>query len=471
MKDGCERFRKLIADSISSDLTRSDKADVEGHLKECSGCRDYMFSLNRDDRLLLEYVDLFRRPISEIKTATIKSLEKVTESTVHESIPFWRNVMRLKYAAVVVIIAGAVWAIGHFSGAFRGSTPVMARVLDAIERAWDVSYRIEYRVEGMDPFETRNFVNSDGIQRREHPDIDHVTITDYVAGKQLTLMKRLKKGVLTHRTGRPAKEGLSNYLDWVQTLHRRSAEFLGVEKVDGRETNLFVNEEDMYYIIRVWVDPATDLPVRAQFVSTPNPDSDIISPRTTLRKFDFGSTLAETETISYRSKGGISNASTLTMHEFKWNRGLDDSLFSMAVPEGHDLEVDTLDVSEDGEQNLIDALTLWAEISGGDFPDDINDLGTAEKAESLLVAAYDGDGDPEEEFDRAVAAANTLCKGCVFAQEMKVEGNWFYRGKGMRLGDAKDPVCWWKEQDSDLYRIMYGDLRVADIKGEDLPAR
>jgi hypothetical protein len=471
MNDRCEHFRKLIADSISSDLTSSDKTALDDHLMRCERCRSYRSSLHRDDRLLLEYVNLFEPSISEIKSATFASIARSAEPAVLEPVPFWRNLMKPKYVAVIVIIVGALWAAGHFSGAFKGGAPALAEVLEEIDRARDVSYRLEYRIEGVGPFETIDYINSRGVRRKEYPEYDNVTITDPVDGKQFQINRLSKKVILTYRVGKPPREGLSDYLDWVQTLHRRSAEYTGVEKVDGRETHLFVNEEDIYYIIRVWVDPETDLPVKVQFVSIPNPNSDIISPSITLRKFDFGGDAEESKSVSYSSRGGITPASTVTMSDIVWNSDLDDSLFSMKVPGGYDLDVDSLDVSEDGEQNLIDALALWTEMSGGAFPEDINDLGASERAGSLLVAAYDGEDDPDREFDEAMTAANVLCKGCVFAQEMKVDGDWYYGGAGMRVGSAEVAVCWWRERDSDRFRIMYGDLRVVDIEEEDLPPR
>jgi hypothetical protein len=39
----------------------------------------------------------------------------------------------------------------------------------------------------------------------------------------------------------------------------------------------------------------------------------------------------------------------------------------------------------------------------------------------------------------------------------------------VKLGDKKTPVCWWKPEGSEKYRILYGDLRVADIDEADLP--
>lgn len=471
MNDNCEYYRKQIADSISSDLTSSDQTDLEEHLVRCSECKDYKNSLVQDERLLLGYVNHFEAAISEVKTAALESLKENPKVSDEESVPLWRNLMKLKYAAGLVIIVAAILAIGHFSGAFRGSTPAIAKVLEEISKKKDVSYRILYQVEGIAPFETRDYSNSKGIQRKEYLEIGSVTIQDRTGGKQFHLDNKCNMAKLTHKVGKPQKEGLSNHLEWVQALHKRSAKYVGIEKVDSKEAYLFINEEDIYYVIRIWVDPATDLPIKAQFVSIPNPYIDIISPRISLRKFDFGNLPGVAESISYRAKGGITRAATVTMDKFVWDSNLDDSLFSMKVPEGYNFEVDSLDVSEIEEQDLIDALTLWTEMSNGAFPDDINDLGTDEIASPLLVSQFNGEGDPEREFDNAMAAANSLCKGCLFAQEMKVEGNWFYRGEGVRIGNANIPVCWWREQDSDMFRIMYDDLRVEDIQEKNLPDR
>ncbi len=470
MTERCEHFRKLIADSLSSALTPSDKVDLDEHLGQCNTCREYSTSLAQDDRLLLEYPNLFTRSISEIKAATLESLEEIAKPAPRESYPFWRNIMKLKYAAMILIVLVATWAIGHFSDTFKGSTPALARVLEEIGKARDLSYQLHYQVEGIEPFETKNYVNSYGIQRMEHLKFSSVTITDRVGGKQFSLFGGPEKALLTHKSGKPAKEKMSDYLAWVETLHKKSAEFAGVEIIKGKETHLFVNEEDIYYTIRVWVDPETDLPVKAQFVSIPNPDSDIVSPRIMLNKMDFGVPLGEYKTISYRSSGGITLSATVTMNDMIWNSGLDDSLFSMDVPEGYVLEVDSLDVSDNLEKDLIDALAIWTKMSGNAFPENINDLGTGEIAQPLLVSFFDGEGDPEKEFDDAYAAANTLCKGCVFAQEMKVEETWHYMGKGKHVGNSNEPICWWKEKGSKMFRIMYGDLHVEDIREKNLPA-
>ncbi|MBU8920621.1 MAG: zf-HC2 domain-containing protein [Bacteroidales bacterium] len=469
MNERCEYFRNLLADSISSALTPSNRSELDEHLGRCPACREYSTSLTRDDRLLHEYPNLFDRPVSEIKAALIESLEDVADPATRKPVPFWRNVMKMKYAAMILAVIAAVWAIGYFSGAFRVSSPALARVLEEIGKARDLSYRLDYEIEGLDPFESFNYINNSGVRRKETPCFHTATITDGTGGIEYWLHEVNRKAVLTYKVGKPPKEKLSEYLDWVQTLHKKSAEFVRMEEINGRSVQLFVNNEDIYYKIRVWVDPETDLPVKAQFVAVPNPNYDIISPRIGLTKIEFGVLSGESKMISYKASGGITMSSTVTMNDMVWNTNLNDSLFILDVPEGYTLEVDSLDVSYNLEKDLIDALAIWTKMSGSAFPENINDLGTGEIVQPLLVSFFDGKSDPEKEFDKAYGAANTLCKGCVFAQEMKVEKTWNYMGMGKHLGNGNEPICWWKEEGAKMFRIMYGDLRVEDIREDDLP--
>ena len=47
--------------------------------------------------------------------------------------------------------------------------------------------------------------------------------------------------------------------------------------------------------------------------------------------------------------------------------------------------------------------------------------------------------------------------------------SWHYAGDGVKLGDKTAPVCWYKPKGSPLYRVIYGNLGVADVAEEDLP--
>jgi hypothetical protein len=38
--------------------------------------------------------------------------------------------------------------------------------------------------------------------------------------------------------------------------------------------------------------------------------------------------------------------------------------------------------------------------------------------------------------------------------------------KGKKLGGS-DPVCWWKPEGSETYRVVYEDLTVVDVEPDD----
>ena len=59
-----------------------------------------------------------------------------------------------------------------------------------------------------------------------------------------------------------------------------------------------------------------------------------------------------------------------------------------------------------------------------------------------------------------------VLKGLMFAQKQKVDGSWYYAGDGIQLGDADTPICWWKPEDSQGYRVIYGDLSIGDSAEE-----
>ena len=158
-----------------------------------------------------------------------------------------------------------------------------------------------------------------------------------------------------------------------------------------------------------------------------------------------------------------------TFDNFKWNEKLDTALFSVTPPEGYSLREHDFDVSENGEKDLFAALSSWAGMSGGTFPASIADLANSDEVGKMLIKKFNAEGDPRAEFDEAMKEGNVLLKGLTFSQGMKAGSGWHYAGAGVKLGEKNKPVCWWKPEGAPKYRILYGDLRVADIDEADLP--
>jgi hypothetical protein len=266
--------------------------------------------------------------------------------------------------------------------------------------------------------------------------------------------------MIVYKVGRDKGKGLINYLDWLSNLHGESGQLTGQEEMDGKTTSVFCVEED-FRKITIWVDPETDLPVRVERVwLPPDPDKDIVVPMMFLDERDFGGK-QDVRTISITGDG-VQQKHTIIWSDFVWNPDLDESLFSLVPPADYSIEELLYDVSDTDEDGLINALAFWTEMSEGLFPFNINELGDPNKVKPMLIKKFDRDGAPKEEFDRAMKQMHQILKGLWFAQKCKVQGNWHYSGDNVRLGDADRPVCWWKSENSDTFRVIYGDLSLAD---------
>jgi len=217
----------------------------------------------------------------------------------------------------------------------------------------------------------------------------------------------------------------------------------------------------------IWVDPATDLPIKVEMRSEPA-DTNVVMPSLMLNLADYGGDASVTRTISIASSAGIIKAMKVTKASFDWNAELDDSLFSLEAPAGYRVEERQMDVSSNGADDLATALKTWVDLTGGSLPERIEDLTSQEKVAPLLKARYDRDGKPEDELEEALAVAHQLLKGLMFAEEVRVWGRWSYQGATAQVGDSTSVICWWRPEDSDDYQAVYGDFRVDEVTPEQL---
>ena len=386
----------------------------------------------------------------------------------------WRIIMKnriTKLAAAAVIIFGAFVVLQHFSDQIRIATPAFAEVLEQIYKAHTVTFKETFHLGEGSEFTNEKMIIEPGIVRSVMPHGD-IMIFDFANGRHLDLMPSIKKAIITQRVGLKRGKRLFNYLEWVRTLHKESGEFTGREEVNGQMADVFVVQAP-FEKTTIWVNPETNLPVCVEMTRLPNPDKDIIMPKMSLNLADFGGEGNEIRTIGISSgRGsprGIQDKMTMVMSDFVWDAELDESLFSLEPPEGYTVEEKQFDVSDRGENGLIYALAFWTEMSEGLFPSAINDLGDPNKVRPMLVEKFDRDGDPEEELEQAMQVMHEILKGLMFAQQQKVDGSWYYAGDGIRLGGADTPICWWESEDSNDYRVIYGNLGIGDVTADDLP--
>lgn len=363
-----------------------------------------------------------------------------------------------KPAAAAVIIIAAVLAVQHFSGSIDGTTAAWANTLEQIYKATSVRYNQTFYVKDRDPFTIQNMINEKGVIRSIL--YGQPIIYDSSEGKKLRLIPDQKRAILTHQIGQKKPAKPYNRLDFLVSIRDRAGEFLGTESIDGKIANKFFWDKGEYDYTTIWVDPSTDLPLKVEQVSLPNPNEDIIQPSIMLNLADFGGTSSETRSVTMGGGKGIQNKRIIIMTDFVWNEELDPALFSLVPPEDYTLQEKQFDVSEPAENGLIEALAFWTEMSGGSFPQKINELIDPNQINQMLIKKFDGDGDPSKELDEAMKQANTIIKGVYFAFDKKADGTWGYAGGDVLLGEAEKVVCWWKPEDSQGYRVIYGDLSI-----------
>ena len=141
------------------------------------------------------------------------------------------------------------------------------------------------------------------------------------------------------------------------------------------------------------------------------------------------------------------------------------------------------------EQEVIDVFRRWTVLSGGKYPSslglqaikdidpnvDTSFLYNGSNSQNGAIhfdtpyATLDRDNPPpQEEIDKYFNSVIFVLMGRI--QEVLAETtDWHYTGQGVKLGDTKTAVLWFRPKGSQMYRVIYGDLSAKDVKPENLP--
>ncbi|MBN1765898.1 MAG: hypothetical protein JW860_11615, partial [Sedimentisphaerales bacterium] len=151
---------------------------------------------------------------------------------------------------------------------------------------------------------------------------------------------------------------------------------------------------------------------------------------------------------------------------FEFDVELDESLFSMEVPEGYTMQQSQLDLTGSSEEQFIEYLRIFADIvCDGRFPPNV-DIATVQRMALQIGQKLDAlDLTEPEKMELGMQFA----QGLLFLRFFKGEGSWHYAGDGVELGDSQTPIFWYRPEGSDHYRIIYGDLTVDEVLPEDIP--
>ena len=345
----------------------------------------------------------------------------------------WRMIMKntfTKIAAAIVVITGILIGL-HFAGNPFVATVTFADVIQPILNAQTASLDIIIGSQENQPA-IHDDVMGSRIRRTvssiQGPDI----IIDLEQQRLLTIDHTKKTAVYIGLDGLP---DLKNYVEVLRNTISRlqsepdfQVEDRGTEEFEGQDYLVFVasGENDT---VTVWADPETALPVRIEH-ETPN--------------------------------------MLIACDNLQFDVPFDESLFSMEAPDGYVVQdAGGIDFSDSSESAFIETLRIWAEIiEDGHFPNSIN-LEDIVKVGPKFDQGMKRAGLTEEQ---QAEVATQWGQGLVFIRFFKGQGQWHYAGQGVKLGDGSTPIFWYQPQDSDTWRIIYGDLHVENMNEESLPS-
>jgi outer membrane lipoprotein-sorting protein len=219
-----------------------------------------------------------------------------------------------------------------------------------------------------------------GKQRTIQPD-GNIIIMDMAEGKSLSLIPSQKKAAFTDFSEYPNKQPQGNFIESLQQLEQGAEELLGQSEIDGKTVYGFkIDLVQMKYT--VWADVETGLPVQIE--------------------------------VQMEMMGPM----TVTMSDFEFNLDFDPADFSTEAPEGYEvITIDTPDMSQPNEEDLINFFTLVVTENDKMFPDSLTMMDVSKRLG--LKSKFGNDEPSEEDIQTFTKQFLTIQRGLMFVQVQK----------------------------------------------------
>jgi outer membrane lipoprotein-sorting protein len=350
----------------------------------------------------------------------------------------WRIIMKSPItklaaaAAIIIVVLIGLHQIG-------GSTPAFAEIIQPFLTARTAAFQMTMQVEGA-PTQTFDCYYSEPIRMRQiSKEQDAIVISDLLKGKIISLIPAQKRAFVIELENMPEDRDQSEFnmfaeirkhIIEAQESEDASVEFLGENKINGL-TVIGYHVRKPGLDMTIWADPQTKLPV--QITNTTGP-------------------------VTY------------TMTDIVFDVELDESLFSLDIPDDYTVHTRLVDASEPTEEDLVNMFYIWAEYMDGNFPSAFERSVLSEFMQYQRQKMKDQGIEPTEEsvldLQNIIQEIN---RGGMFVMTLPADSNWHYAGKDVKFGQADKPIFWYKPEGSEIYRVIYGDLRVEDVAPENLP--
>ncbi len=345
----------------------------------------------------------------------------------------WRKIMNSKtskLATAAAIILAVVLGFQFLGGSLKTSV-TFAQVIEPILKAETAVLDIVLNDNDPNAPVIHDMIRGSRIRRTMSTMPGEVSIIDLTETRILSLTESKKQAQYISLEGLPS---IPNYMDRLKNLIlmlQKSPEFkiedLGVQEVDGREVIGFLAKHLKAEIV-LWADADTGLPVRIE-----------------------------------QNEGQM----TVVCKNMEFDVPMDETLFSMDVPEGYTLQGETaLDLLGSTEEDFIEGLRLQSEVfNDGQFPDDVSVDAYVKRAPAIAEKVESMGLTEEEQTEMGMKIARHL----LFLRFFKGQGQWTYRGQSVQLGAGETPIFWYQPRNSETYRVIYGDLHVENVAAENLP--
>ncbi len=385
----------------------------------------------------------YRRPNMQKNglAAAASELEKIRRNKrVSFDAALWRSLMKNKMIKIgtVAVLAIAALVVFQFVGNPVGPNLTFAQVIEPILKAHTAAYDIVFGPDDGNKPVIHDLVMGSRIRRRV-ADYRAVSIIDLENRRTLVLdeaymearymvkempsSQNFPKGMAS---GRNYLEELKNTILRLKDMPDYTVEELGRKQLDGREVVGFFASHPMIEMT-IWADVDTGLPVHIEH-----------------------------------------NVGTMhvTYKNMEFDLPMEKEMFSMEVPAGYTVqEPVTMDLQAT-EDNFIKGLRLIAEkLNYGRFPDDVS----YDNFSEWMLDGFEPSQFNAMSKEEVLAIGQELVEYIYFTVFFPGEGEWTYRGKGVRLGETETPIFWYRPKGSETYRVIYGDLHVEDVYPENLP--
>jgi outer membrane lipoprotein-sorting protein len=364
----------------------------------------------------------------------------------------WRIIMKtriIKIAAAAVIIIAVILGLNIIGGPDMAGVAWGAMV-EKIESVENVVFHLTANVkmqglpQGQTPKTTSiGYYSSEHGSRVESYIDDKLSFTMYLNPKEnifVSVMADQKKFMkVTDKSPDELKQISEKDDPRVMVRHMMSTEYeqLGRDKINGIDVEgiectgpgvmggMF---EDA--TARLWVEIGTDFPVRIE--------------------------------IEGIVAGGQMEMS-MVIDDFQWNVELDPALFVPDIPSDYtSQEMKT----EANEGTAINALSLFAELTDGRYPDNLALLTLMKEITEELTKKY-GIKIIEKQDEYTSTLTDILPAGGFYAQLAGAEKEAVYYGDSVTADNPEAVLLRWKVSDG-VYRVVFGDLSAGNFSAEEL---